>query len=144
MILDTTYLLLLARIAIDIDLLGAIAKGKVDLKFNEITISLISLFELQAKATKLMIPVKFIIEAIKAIFVTFRIEPFYKPEIIEVSYRLRKLIQDYIDCVILATAIVMKEDLVTEDSLILANMEIIRNKYGIKVLSFKDIKKDYF
>jgi hypothetical protein len=38
----------------------------------------------------------------------------------------------------------MKEDLVTEDSLILANMEIIRNKYGIKVLSFKDIKKDYF
>jgi len=31
MILDTTYLLLLARIAIDIDLLGAIAKGKVDL-----------------------------------------------------------------------------------------------------------------
>ncbi|MEM1574539.1 MAG: PIN domain-containing protein [Nitrososphaerota archaeon] len=141
MILDTTYLLPLARIAIDTDLLEAIVKGKTNLKLSEISISLISLFELQAKAAKLMIPAKFIIEAIKAIFTTFRVEPFYKPEIIEVSCKLRRTIPDYIDCVILATAIVLKEDLITEDSLILANMEIIKSKYNIEVLSFKDVIK---
>jgi len=35
LILDTTYLLPLARIAIDTDLLEAIAKGKADIKLEE-------------------------------------------------------------------------------------------------------------
>jgi len=139
LILDTTYLLPLAQIAVDADLLGAVAKGKADLKFEEVTISLISIFELQAKAAKLMIPAKSTVKAVEAILTAFRVEPFHKPEIIEVSYELRKLIPDYVDCVIVATAVVSKEDLATEDSLILANTEAIRKKHGIKVLSFRDI-----
>ncbi|MBS7612029.1 PIN domain-containing protein [Candidatus Bathyarchaeota archaeon] len=141
MILDTTYLLPLTRIDIDTDLLQAIAKGKTNVKLEEICINLISIFELQAKAAKLGIPAKFMVKAVEAILKAFRVESFYNPEIVEVSYELRKLIPDYIDCVIVATAAVLKEDLVTEDSLILAKKDAITEKYGVKVLSFKDIVK---
>ncbi|MEM1581505.1 MAG: hypothetical protein QXK89_03210 [Candidatus Bathyarchaeia archaeon] len=141
MILDTTYLLSLARIDIDTDLLQAIAKGKTDVKLDEICINLISILELQAKAAKLGVPAKFIVQATEAMLKAFRVESFHNPEIIEVSYELKKLIPDYIDCVIVATAAVLKEDLATEDSLILANKEEITEKYGVKVLSFKDIVK---
>ncbi|MEM3516836.1 MAG: hypothetical protein QW647_03495, partial [Candidatus Bathyarchaeia archaeon] len=68
MILDATYLLPLARIAIDLDLLDAIAKGKTSLKLEEITVSLISIFELQMKAAKLMVPTEFVVKATNAIF----------------------------------------------------------------------------
>ncbi|MBS7655460.1 PIN domain-containing protein [Candidatus Bathyarchaeota archaeon] len=141
MILDTIYLLPLARIAIDLDLLDAIAKGKTSLKLEDITVSLISIFELQAKAAKLMVPAEFVVKATNAIFNAFKVEPFYKPEIIKVSYELKKLIPDYIDCVIVATAIMLKENLITEDSLILANAEAIKKEYGVNVLSFKDVVK---
>jgi len=100
---------------------------------------LISIFELQAKAAKLMIPAKLTIKAVEAILVAFRVKPFHDPEIIEVSYELKKRIPDYVDCVIVATAVVSKEDLATEDSLILANAEVIRKEYGIEVLSFRKI-----
>ncbi|MEM3607400.1 MAG: hypothetical protein QW238_00855 [Candidatus Bathyarchaeia archaeon] len=126
MILDTTYLLPLARIAIDLDLLDAIAKGKTSLKLEDITVSLISIFELQAKAAKLMVPAEFVVKATNAIFNAFKVESFYNTEIIKVSYKLKKLIPDYIDCVIVATAIILKENLITEDSLILANAEEIK------------------
>ena len=141
MILDTTYMLPLARIAIEVDLLDAITKGKTDLKLEDVTVSLISIFELQAKAMRLMVPAEFVIKAVKAIFNAFKVEPFYKPEIIETSYKLKKLITDYIDCVITATAITLKEDLVTEDSLILANAKAIEKEHSIKIFSFKDIIK---
>jgi len=141
MILDTIYLLPLARIAIDIDLLDAITKGRSSLKLEDITVSLISIFELQAKAAKLMVPAEFVVNAVNAIFNAFRVESFYKPEIIKISYELKKLIPDYIDCVIIATATMLKENLITEDSLILANAEAIKKEYGIKVLSFRDVAK---
>jgi len=44
-----------------------------------------------------------------------------------------------LDCVVTATAIVLKEDLATEDSLITSKREILRKKHGIDVLSFADI-----
>ncbi|MEM2122285.1 MAG: PIN domain-containing protein [Candidatus Bathyarchaeia archaeon] len=139
MILDTTYLLPLARIAVDVDLLDAIAKGRSSLKLEDITVSLISIFELQAKAAKLMVPAEFAVKAVNAILNAFRVESFYKPEIIRISCELRKLIPDYIDCVIVATATMLNESLITEDSLILANAEVIKKEYGIKVLSFKNV-----
>ncbi|MEM3392437.1 MAG: hypothetical protein QW487_02900 [Candidatus Bathyarchaeia archaeon] len=76
MILDATYLLPLARIAIDLDLLDAIAKGKTSLKLEEITVSLISIFELQMKAAKLMVPTEFVVKATNAIFNAFKVESF--------------------------------------------------------------------
>jgi len=67
----------LARIAIEVDLLDAITKGKTDLKLEDVTVSLISIFELQTKAMRLMVPAEFIIKAVKAIFNAFKVEPFY-------------------------------------------------------------------
>ena len=139
MIIDTTYLLPLARIKIDKDLLRAIADEKVKLSFEDIRINTISMFELQAKAAKLTIPAKFIIEATETIFKAFKIEQFYKPEIIEIANEIRKSIPDYIDCIILATAILTKENLITEDSLILSKRERIQREYGIKILTFSEL-----
>ena len=139
MILDTAYLLPLARIAIDTDLLGAVAEGRTDLKIEEVGINLISIFELQAIAAKLMIPVKFTVKAVDAILTAFRVKPFHDAAIIDASYELRKIIPDYIDCVIVATAVVSKEDLATEDSLILAQTKALRKEHGIKVMSFRGL-----
>ncbi len=136
MILDTTYLLPLAQIAIDTDLLAAAARGEVELRLEDVTVSLISIFELQAKAAKLKVPARSTAKAARAILTSFRVEPFFSATIIEASYNLRKLIPDYLDCVIVATAIVSREDLVTEDSLILTKSETIREMYGIRTLNF--------
>lgn len=139
MILDTTYLLPLAQVALDTDLLGAIARKEADLRLGDMAVNLISIFELQAKAAKLNIPAKSTVKAAEAILNTFRVEPFHKAEIIEASYELRRLIPDYIDCVIVATATTLKEDLATEDPLILNEKEAISKEYNIKVLNFTDI-----
>ncbi|MEM3608681.1 MAG: hypothetical protein QW238_07445, partial [Candidatus Bathyarchaeia archaeon] len=104
-------------------------------------VSLISIFELQAKAAKLMVPAEFVVKAVNVMLNAFKVESFYNPEIIKVSYELKKLIPDYIDCVVVATAITLKESLITEDSLILANAEVIKKEYGVNVLSFKDVVK---
>ncbi len=141
MILDTTYLLPLARIAVDTDLLAAIAGKRVDLKLEDATVSLISVFELQAKATKLNVPAECVAKATNAILNAFRVIPFYKAEIIKVSCELRKIIPDYLDCVISATAVVLGQDLVTEDSLILTRAEAMKKRYGIRVLNFRDLMK---
>lgn len=137
MIFDTTYLLPLSRIEVDTDLLRLIADNKTKLTFDEIRISLISLFELQAKAAKLNVNSKFVVEAIETIDSVFRVEPFYNPKIIEISHLLSKRLGDYIDCIILATAIALKEDLVTEDSRINNLRRQIKEGYGINIINYK-------
>ncbi|MEM2971971.1 MAG: PIN domain-containing protein [Candidatus Bathyarchaeia archaeon] len=139
MILDTTYLLPLALIQIDTDLLRAIADKKANLKLEEITVNMISLFELQAKAAKLMVPAKFVVDAIKAISMAFKVESFNRPEIVETAYEVKKIIPDYIDCVIISTAAVLKEDLITEDSRILSKRERLKKEYGVNISSYKDL-----
>lgn len=139
MILDTTYLLPLARINVDTDLLRAIADRKVSWKLEDVTVSMISIFELQAKAAKLMVPTEFVVDAVKAIFGAFNVESFYRPEIIKVAYKVKKLIPDYVDCVIVATAVVLKEDLATEDSQILSNRGVVEEEYGVSTLSYKEL-----
>ena len=62
-----TYLLPLARIEIDTDLLREIAEGRTKIRFEDIAISQISIFELQAKAARLGIPPHYVIEAVEAI-----------------------------------------------------------------------------
>jgi len=141
LIIDTTYLLPLARIDIETDLLKSIAEGETGLNFEDLTVNQISIFELQAKAAKLGVPAKFVSEATEAIFSTFKIEPFHKPEIIKTSFELRKTIKDYIDCVIVATAALLKEPLVTEDTLILTNGKQIKQTYGIDIITYKNIIK---
>ena len=139
MILDTTYLFPLARIKIDVDILRAIAENKVNLKLEDIAINAISIFELQAKATKLNVPANFVIEAVKVILKAFKVEQFHRPEIIKIASEMRNLIPDYVDCIIIATAIFLRNDLLTEDSLILSRKGLIERKYGIKVLNFSKL-----
>ncbi len=141
MILDTTYLLPLAQIAVDRDLLAAVARRKTDVKLEDMSVSLISLFELQAKSAKLNIPSKPVIRAIDAILSAFRVVPFYEPEVIDVGQKVRRTVSDYVDCILMATAIWKKEELVTEDSLILEKKTKLLREYNLRVLSFKDLVK---
>ncbi|MGC9086842.1 MAG: PIN domain-containing protein, partial [Thermoproteota archaeon] len=129
----------LARIDIDTDLLKASIEGKTNIKIEEIAINLISLFELQAKAVKLGIASDVVSEAFEAIFKAFRVVPFYEENVVKTSFNLRKTIPDYIDCVVLATAIVLNEDLVTEDSVVHAKKDLIEKEYKIKIYSFSDL-----
>jgi len=140
MIIGTIYLLPLVRIGVKTDLLKAIAEGIVrkPIKFQEIKINSISIFELQAKATKLNIPIKDIVRAIDTILKTFQIIPFYKEEIIREAYKLRRILANYIDSIIVATAIALKDNLVTEDSTILSHKIELEKNYGIKILSYQD------
>ena len=139
MILDTTYFLPLAQIAVDTDLLAAVARKETDLKLEDISVSLISLFELQAKGAKLHVPAKSTILAIDAIVSAFRIVPFYENGVIEAAQNLRRVISDYVDCVILATGIASREDVVTEDSIVLEKKRKLFRDYNLKVLSFSDL-----
>lgn len=139
MILDTTYLLPLAQIAIDTDLLAAVAKKRTDVRLEDMSVSLISVFELQVKGAKLKIPAKVVVRAVDAVFSAFRVVPFYEADIIEIAQKIRKSVPDYVDCIVAATAVSHKAELVTEDSLILEKKAKLLKEHDLRVLSFKDI-----
>ena len=139
MILDTTYILPRARIGVDADLLLAIAEKRTKLKLNEITLSLISIFELQAKAAKLRIPARFVNESIRTVAENLTIMPFSDPKVVEFSFELRGIIADYIDCIIVATAVALREGLVTEDSRIWSMRRSIQEKYGVSISRYRDM-----
>jgi len=141
LILDTTYLLPLAGIGIDTDLLKAVFEGRAKLRLEDFSVSLISIFELQAKAAKLKVPVSTVLPAVKTITKVFKVIPFYDVEVIDKSFELRKYISDYIDCIIVATAIVLKKDLVTEDTLIHENKKLIKENYGVNIFDYKSLVK---
>ncbi|RLF05616.1 MAG: hypothetical protein DRJ60_05370 [Thermoprotei archaeon] len=141
MIIDTTYILPLSGIAIPCDLLKAIAerRTKVKIDFSDLKLSLISIFELQAKASKLGISPKNVSRAIDVIFRAFNVIPFYDSNIVEKAHELHKAIPDYIDSIILATAIHLREDLVTEDSILRSMRSYVEEKYDIRMLSYHEI-----
>lgn len=138
MIIDTTYILPLARISVETDILRAIADGRAKLSFDELKVSLISLFELQAKASKLNISPEHVFRAISVIFMSFYVVPFYELKVIRTAHELKGLFGDYIDGVIVASAAALKEDLLTEDRDIHDSKGFIEEKYGIKVYRYSD------
>ncbi len=141
MIIDTTYLLPLARIRVPTDLLKALIEEKlnIEVELEELGISLISIFELQAKASKLGVPPKYVSIAIDTVFKVFNIVPYYRDDIVKTAHELREYINDYIDCIILATAITRQEPLITEDELILSIRDEIEERYNTKILSYRDL-----
>ena len=141
MIIDTTYLLPLARIGVKYDLLRAIADGLVDIDFSELKINLISIFELQAKASKLNIPPPHVVKAVDVIFRSFRVIPFYEENIIRKAHEVNEILRDYINSIIVATAIALREELVTEDTTINTLKETLTKKYKLKILRYKDLIK---
>ncbi len=142
MLIDTTYLLPLARIGVKYDLLKAIADGLIDIAFSEIRVSLISIFELQAKAVKLGIPPIHVVKAINVIFKSFKIIPFYEEDIVKKAHEVNELLDDYIDSIIVATAITLNEELITEDTIINKLRGVLYKKYGLRVKRYKDLVKD--
>ncbi len=139
MIFDTNYFLPLARIRIDNDVLRAVAENKADLDIDQIGLSLISIFELQAKASKLRIPSKAVNESIRSIVENFTIIPFSDSKVVELSFELKREISDYVDCIIVATAASLREDLLTEDLRIWAKRKMIFENYGVKVSRYRDV-----
>jgi len=141
LILDTTYLLPLARVGIDTDLLRAIADRRADIEMSEVAVSLISLFELQAKAAKLGVPAGAANDSVGAILDNFAVVPFSSPEIVKVSFALREETADYIDCVVMATAAVRREGLASEDSKIWRARRVLHDRYGVDVYRYRDLVK---
>jgi len=141
LIIDTTYLLPLIGVSIDKDLLKAIVerRTRIDIDIDDLAVSLISLFELQAKAVNLNISSQNLAKAIEIINSSIRVIPFYNREVIEYSYEVYKLLRDYIDSIIVATAISLREDLATEDRAILSIKKDLEKTYEIKIYSYKDL-----
>jgi predicted nucleic acid-binding protein len=140
LIIDTTYLLPLAGIGVRMDLLRAVVEGSIKgVVLDDLALSLISIFELQAKSAKLNILVNRVVEAVRVITSSFRVIPFHTQPIIEHEFELRGILGDYIDCIIVATAVSLGEDLVTEDTRILSQRKVLEEKYKIKIHSYKDL-----
>ncbi len=135
MIIDTTYLLPLVGISVNSDLFSAVEKGTTNLDFDDTQVSEISLFEIQAKSAKLAIAHSTVVEALSEIESVFEIVPFGEKSVIQASFELRKKLPDYIDCVIIASAISRKTAILTEDRSILALQRHIGDTYGISVLN---------
>lgn len=142
MIIDTTYILPLAGIGVKADLLRAAAEGSARVSLDELKLSMISLFELQAKAAKLGIPPERVSQAVRVILRSFEVVPFYRGDVVKYAHDLKSLLRDYIDCIVVATAAALGEDLVTEDRDIHAARKSIENHYGIGVLSYWDLVRD--
>ena len=141
MIIDTTYLLPLAKIGVKTDLLRAVVEGRIrrEVSLQNLKVNLISLFELQAKAAKLGVPPRNVAEAIDVILRSFQVIPFHKAEVVETAHKLREILTDYIDCVIVATAITLREDLVSEDRDILSHKEELEKGYGIRIHNYQNL-----
>jgi len=139
LILDTTYLLPLLGIRIREDLFSAIVSGRVQLKLKDIRLSSISLFEIQAKAAKLRLPPGKVVKAINTLKKSFEVISFTRRGVIEVAHELRSFINDYVDCVIIATAIDLGDPLVTEDSLIHSAKRDLEDKYKLHIFSYRDL-----
>jgi len=119
-LLDTTYLLPAIGIAIkeqQKDLpLKLIQEG------NQISICDISIFELSAKGAKHIstgkLPPERVTRGIRAIVYNEQIEmiPTYESQLLRTAFKLRKTLNDFIDCLILSAAINQCDILLTEDN----------------------------
>ena len=139
MIIDTTYQLPLVGISVDSDLFSAMDKKAVKFNLDNTIISQISLFEIQAISAKLGISRSIVSDALNEIRSNFDIVPFEDRQIIQISFKLRKMLPNYIDCVILASAISRKTDILTEDSRIISLKDHINSQYGISVNKLNQI-----
>ena len=143
MIIDTTYLLPLARIRVRADLLRMVVDGRVKegVSLSSMKVSLISLFELQAKASKLGVRPEYVVDAVKAVLEAFPVIPYYRSDIIRTAHELNRVLNAYIDSIVLATAISQREPLVTEDKLIHSRRKALEERYGVRILRYADLVK---
>jgi hypothetical protein len=121
--MDTTYLL--PAIGIAIKELPRDAPIKLLAKGHQISISDISIFELSAKGAKYIANVTLtperVMMGIRATVYDDAIDHIstHDSDILLTSFKLRSILNDFIDCLILSSAINQCDALVTEDSDIL-------------------------
>jgi len=140
-LLDTTYLLPAIGIAIkeihkDIPI-RLIQEG------NKISICDISVFELSAKGAKHIsagkLPPERVTRGIRAIVYNEQLEmiPTYESQLLLTAFKLRKTLNDFIDCLILSAAINHCDILLTEDKDI---QDLKNNKNFNELLTTKNSK----
>lgn len=120
LLLDTTYLL--PAIGISVRDLPKDAEIRLVHKGHQAALCDISMFELSAKGAKLIASRKLeserVTRGIRAIMYDENMEiiPSCESTILSMAFRLRNLLTDFIDCLILSSAINRCDALVTEDS----------------------------
>lgn len=127
--MNTTYLL--PAIGVSIKGLPKDALIRLTQKGHQISISNISVFELSAKGAKHVatgtLSVERVTRGISAIVYDERITvvPMHDSSVLLMAFKLRRMLSDFIDCLILSTAINYCDVIVTEDKDI---QELKRNK----------------
>lgn len=120
LLLDTTHLLPIIGISVKGHPRDALIKLME--KRHGISISNISIFELSAKGAKYVsagtLPAEKVIKGIRAIVYDEAIEtiPSDESTILLTAFNLRSILSDFIDCLILASAINRCDALITEDN----------------------------
>lgn len=141
LLLDTTYLL--PVIGISVKNLPKDAAIKLMQKEHQIFISDISIFELSAKGAKYsaagIIPPERISRGVRAIIYneTINTLPIHESTILHAAFKLRSILNDFIDCLILSSAINHCDALITEDADI---QNIKENKNFQEILATKNPK----
>ena len=118
----------------------------------EVYISEITLFELSAKGAKYvvsrMLSPERVLRGLRAIIYDNRIDrvPIYDTTILSTAFKIRSLLNDFIDCLILSSAINKANALVTEDDDILMllhkkefNSIIERLNSKFEIMTIKDL-----
>lgn len=119
LLLDTTYLL--PAIGISVQDLPEDAPIKLIQRGHQIFISEITIFELSAKATKHIttgaLSDERVSRGIRAIVYDDMITrvPIHDSSILLTAFKLRRMLNDFIDCLILSSAVQQTDILVTED-----------------------------
>ncbi len=120
LLLDTTYLL--PAIGVSVKGLPKDAPIKLIQKGYQIFISDVSLFELSAKGAKHIsagtLSAERVTKGIRAIVYDETIEmiPMYESTLLLTAFKLRSMFSDFIDCLILSSAINRCDVLITEDN----------------------------
>jgi len=129
LLLDTTYFL--PAIGVSVKQLPTDAPIKLIAKGHQISISDISIFELSAKGAKhitnkTLTPER-VTRGLRAIIYDDTVEsiPIHDRQILFTSFKLRSILHDFIDCLILSSAINQCDALITEDNDI---QELKKNK----------------
>jgi len=119
LLLDTTYLL--PAIGVSVKGLPEDAPIKIIGKGDRISISDITIFELSATGAKHItlgaLTAERVSRGIRAIVYDDRMEriPIHDTSVLLTAFRLRRTLNDFIDCLILSSAINRSDVLVTED-----------------------------
>ena len=134
LLLDTTYLL--PAIGVSIKGLPEDAPIKLISGGHQISMSDITIFELSAKGAKHItlgtLTAERVSRGIRALIYDDRIEriPIHDSSVLLAAFKLRRMLSDFIDCLILSTAINQNDILVTEDG----DIHDIREKREFKEL----------